>query len=60
MTKTLGEQHRMQDLASLTQIEANCVRELHTDGWSIGELAMTFQTSKNVIRRVINGDTYND
>ena len=59
-TQTLGQQKRMEQLESLTQVEANCVRELHLDGWTVGELSMTFQCSGNVIRRVLNGDTYND
>ena len=55
MSTTWAEVHRkMANHQALTECEQKCVALLYDDGWSVGELVMTFQAGENAIRRAID------
>ena len=56
MSSSLGEKARTmigKDNRSLTDVERECVAMLYDDGWTVGELEMTFMAGENTVRDAI-------
>ena len=53
MTSSLAEAARNADRKALSELEERSVALLYEDGWSVGELKMTFMADAETIRRSI-------
>lgn len=61
MSQTLGDTTHRNDLAGVSRLECLAMRILYSDGWSLGELKLTFQLSqKQQVRTHVNGDCTHD